>query len=117
MLQPTKTTTMQNQTLNFNENFYAATTLEALESKGWEFGDFYQDIAAAKGLAIEDAEKEAKENTDVALRSNEDGDIFFSFLDNEGNESHPQLSGDEPKSRIDIKELYDEELLWNVENV
>lgn len=99
--------------LIFNKNFYAETSLDALESQGWSFDDLYENMAEAQGITFQSASDAAKK-FNVALRSNEDGDIFYSFIDDENNESHPSLSGDETKSREDLKSLYEAELLWNV---
>lgn len=108
-------------TLNFNQDFSARADFEDLEKKGWDFTDAYESSQWVDGVekyTIEEAEALVKEENHILFSSNDEGDIFFTICHNQHGThgADRQLSGDEPKSRVDIQELHNEDLLWEVWN-
>lgn len=107
------------ENLHFNQEFSARADFEDLEAKGWDFTDVYESGQWEDGIETYDfAEAEAlvKARSYVLLSSNDDGDIFYTVCHkiHGTHGADRQLSGDEPKSRRDIQELYDEGQLWEV---
>lgn len=107
--------------LHFNQEFSARAEFEDLEAKGWDFTDVYESGQWVDGIetyGFAEAEALVKERSHVLLSSNDDGDIFYTVCHNIHGTygADRQLSGDEPKSRRDIQELYDEGKLWEVWN-
>ena len=101
-------------TINTGIGFSARVYYEELEKRGWEFGELYEGVAAAKEMSIEDAEKWEKENYHIRLYNNGDGVMWIpchNLFDDVGDAEDP---GDAEMVEKDIQELYEAGLLWDV---
>ena len=89
------------------------TTLEALESKGWEMREFYEHhVDNGDYEELEDARKHVDENytTCLQIRTNQEVEVFYYIKkDNDGGvESDTMPSGDNEESIKDICEMIGE---------
>ena len=107
---------MKTSKIDATKNFSARVEIIHLEQKGWDFSDLYQEVANAQQLSIEDAQKWDKENYCVAVTVNEDGGSYYEMCQKAhyGNECFYQGdTGDNEATIQDLKELYENGLLWD----
>jgi len=108
---------MKTTKLNFAKNFKANVEIADLEKLGWEFDPTYEDVARAKGINEKDAKAWENENYFVVITVDEKGNTFWNTQSyKENNFSDREATGDDEQTIEDLKQLYNESKLWNVEN-
>jgi len=108
---------METTKLDFTKNIMASVSIKDLEELGWEFDPTYEDVAKAKGINEQDAKAWENENYFVVITVDEKGNTFWNSQSYEGNNfSDREATGDDAQTIEDLKQLYNEGKLWNVEN-
>ena len=86
-----------------------------LEELGWDFQNIYEDVANAKNISVEDAEKWEKENYCVELRFDKNGGCDYLMKQFQGNnDSSYEECGDNKEAQKDLKKLIAAGKIWDV---
>ena len=113
--------------LNLSEGFSAHVDYSDLEDLGWDFTDIYESVAKAHTEntgwnahneiteeEMAEAEKWEKENYHVRFYNLGQGIYWIPSHNENGDVGDGRWSGDEEQTKIDIQQLYDKGLLWEV---
>ena len=110
-----------NKQFPFKNSFRVSAEVADLEQLGWDFD--YQETADAMGITLEEARSYVYETYHIDITVNEDGKTFWNYTNThkqedgywEGSDKEP--TGDDQATMNDIRHLYSQNRLWNVENL